>query len=168
MHDVYEYKVLDVRDKGGRVNIDTLTDLLNQYGRDGWHLVSAYTNEIGKNALALSGIGINSTADQNILILERKISNSNNNASSSSVAKVEDPKERKRESFSWLQDDKNKETVKEYIEAQLEKTDMSDIYKFQELYFGTTSLAYLKDIVPDVTGFNNIEEYKSALKKCLN
>jgi hypothetical protein len=56
MNAKYEYKVIDVRDKFGKVNIDKLTDILNQYGRDGWHLVTAYTNEIGKNLLASGGI----------------------------------------------------------------------------------------------------------------
>lgn len=61
MTEQYEYKVIDVRDKFGKVNIDKLTDILNQHGREDWHLVTAYTNEIGKNLLAAGGIGINSS-----------------------------------------------------------------------------------------------------------
>lgn len=67
----YEYLVIDMIDEGGKVNVASLQDKLNRYGQEGWHLVSAYSNELGKNALAVAGLGINSTADQNILILER-------------------------------------------------------------------------------------------------
>ena len=45
---------------------------------------------------------------------------------------------------------------------------MTDIYKFQELYFGTSSLSYMKEFVPDVTNFTDIEEYKKTIKKLLN
>lgn len=167
MSDVYEYLVLDVRDKSGSVNIDQLTKLLNQYGQQGWHLVSAYTNEMGKNAVSIGGIGLNSTVDQNILIMERKLQSANNSTSSGNNQSYERKKEMRVDSYSKLQDEKNKETIKEYINTQLEKTEMSDIYKFQELYFGTSSLAYMKELVPDVTGFSGISDYKTALQKVL-
>ncbi len=35
MTEQYEYKIIDVRDKFGKVNIDKLTDILNQHGREG-------------------------------------------------------------------------------------------------------------------------------------
>ena len=69
----YEYKVIELIDDSGKVDIGKLTNELNYYGKDGWRLVTAYTNELGKNALSIAGIGINSTADQNVLILEREI-----------------------------------------------------------------------------------------------
>lgn len=67
----YEYKVISVVDERGVVNADRLTDKLNKLGLEGWRLQCAYSNEMGKNALSIAGIGANATADQNILILER-------------------------------------------------------------------------------------------------
>lgn len=78
----YEYKVLSLLDidgflnsNSGRVNTTAMTTALNELGLDGWHLVTAYSNELGKNALSggvgIAMLGINSTIDENILIFER-------------------------------------------------------------------------------------------------
>ncbi len=78
----YEYKVISMTDIGGlfksnsgRVNIEEMTMVLNELGVDGWHLVTAYSNELGKNALSGGAggalLGVNSTVDENILIFER-------------------------------------------------------------------------------------------------
>ena len=52
-----------------------MAERLNELGIEGWHLVTAYSNELGKNALS-GGVGgavfgVNSTIDENILIFER-------------------------------------------------------------------------------------------------
>lgn len=67
----YEYKVISLVDQRGSVDINRLMNQLNELGLDGWRLQCAYTNEMGKDSLSIAGFGINSTADQNILILER-------------------------------------------------------------------------------------------------
>ena len=78
----YEYKVVSLLDesgifrkKSGAVDTVAMTKTLNDLGLDGWHLVTAYSNELGKNALSggVGGamLGINSTVDENILIFER-------------------------------------------------------------------------------------------------
>ena len=78
----YEYKVVSLLDVGGlfksnsgRVNTEKMTQILNELGIDGWHLVTAYSNELGKNALSGGAggvlLGVNSTVDENILIFER-------------------------------------------------------------------------------------------------
>ncbi len=67
----YEYKVISIVDKKGAVDTEKLMNELNNLGLDGWRLQCAYTNEMGKDALSIAGFGINSTADQNILIFER-------------------------------------------------------------------------------------------------
>lgn len=78
----YEYKVISLSDtsgifkkNSGRVDTVSMTQALNDLGLDGWHLVSAYSNELGKNALSggFGGVmtGVNSTIDENILIFER-------------------------------------------------------------------------------------------------
>lgn len=70
----YQYRVLSLCDDGGffnsnagRVNTAYMMQVLNSLGLEGWHLVTAYTNELGKNSIA----GLNSTIDENILIFER-------------------------------------------------------------------------------------------------
>ena len=78
----YEYRVISLLDEkgffnsqSGRVDVETMTHTLNELGLDGWHLITAYSNELGKNAFALgiggAASGINSTIDENILIFER-------------------------------------------------------------------------------------------------
>ena len=67
----YEYKVISIVDKRGAVDTQRLMNELNDLGLDGWRLQCAYTNEMGKDSLSIAGFGINSTADQNILIFER-------------------------------------------------------------------------------------------------
>jgi hypothetical protein len=78
----YEYKVISLSDvsglfkkNSGKVDIEAMTKALNDLGLDGWHLVTAYSNELGKNALSggVGGalLGVNSTVDENILIFER-------------------------------------------------------------------------------------------------
>ena len=67
----YEYKAISIVDRRGAVDTERLMRELNDLGLDGWRLQCAYTNEMGKDALSVAGFGINSTADQNILIFER-------------------------------------------------------------------------------------------------
>ena len=78
----YEYKAISLLDIGGlfrrnsgRVNTEAMTETLNELGVDGWRLVTAYSNELGKNAMSGGSggvmLGINSTVDENILIFER-------------------------------------------------------------------------------------------------
>ncbi len=67
----YEYKVISIVDERGAVDIERLMNKLNDLGLDGWRLQCAYTNEMGKNSMSAYGFGINSTADQNVLIFER-------------------------------------------------------------------------------------------------
>lgn len=74
----WEYRVIKVQDQNGwfsngAVNAEAMVKELNHLGANGWHLVSAYTNELGKNLVSAGGIGINSTCDEHILIFERKI-----------------------------------------------------------------------------------------------
>ena len=78
----YQYKVISLMDIGGlfrsnsgRVNTEAMTQTLNELGMEGWHLVTAYSNELGKNAMSGGAggvlLGTNSTVDENILIFER-------------------------------------------------------------------------------------------------
>ena len=69
----YEYKVIKLMDNvaAGCLDANLMMNTLNQMGLEGWRLVNAYSNELGKNALALGGFGVNATADEHILIFER-------------------------------------------------------------------------------------------------
>lgn len=72
----YEYRVMTVLDtKRGNTNIAELSHKLNEFGRDGWRLVTSFANELGKDAsgLAIGGaaFGVNSTTDEVILIFEK-------------------------------------------------------------------------------------------------
>ena len=72
----YEYKVISLVDEdGGYIDIKQLTTNLNALGVEGWHLVSAYSNEIGHTSSSSGyggySTGTNATVDQNILIFER-------------------------------------------------------------------------------------------------
>lgn len=74
----WEYRVVKVQDQrgwfsNGAVNAEAMVKELNHLGANGWHLVSAYTNELGKNLVSAGGIGLNSTRDEHILIFERRI-----------------------------------------------------------------------------------------------
>jgi len=80
----YEYKAISLLDESGlfrknsgKVDISAMTEKLNELGLEGWHLITAYSNELGKNALSggAGGVtfGVNSTVDENILIFERFI-----------------------------------------------------------------------------------------------
>lgn len=80
----YEYKVISLSDasglfkrNSGSVDIEAMTQILNDLGLDGWHLITAYSNELGKNALSggVGGalMGVNSTVEENILIFERYV-----------------------------------------------------------------------------------------------
>jgi len=74
----YKYTTLSLIDSdGGYLSPEQITQLLNDYALDGWHLVSAYTNELGHKSTS-GGIGgfstgTNSTVDQHILIMEKFI-----------------------------------------------------------------------------------------------
>ena len=78
MEGYYEYKTLSLNDdEGGSLKVEEVNRMLNAYALYGWRLVSAYSNEIGKDTTS-GGIlgftaGTNSTIDQHILILERFI-----------------------------------------------------------------------------------------------
>lgn len=73
----YEYEVTTIEDRKGATDIDNLTKIINSYAKRGWRVKSVFTNELGHNASAISvaGIasGVNYTADEVVVIFERKI-----------------------------------------------------------------------------------------------
>lgn len=71
---LYEYDVVTILNKGhGRINREEMLEILSSHARDGWKLHTIYSNELGKNAIALLGFAINETACEDVLIFERKL-----------------------------------------------------------------------------------------------
>ncbi|MBR0537597.1 MAG: hypothetical protein IJK40_05565 [Clostridia bacterium] len=72
----FEYTTISFRDNDdGGLFVETITSRLNAMALDGWHLVSAYSNELlhKNNPGGVGGYAsaVNATVDQHILILER-------------------------------------------------------------------------------------------------
>lgn len=78
---VYEYATVVVNDdENGRIDVDYLNGILNEYASAGWKLHSILTNEVGRNMTSSSvttimtiTTGTNATVDQTIMIFERCI-----------------------------------------------------------------------------------------------
>lgn len=70
----YTYAVEKIRDVfGGSSNSVGMEETLNRYAKYGYRLVSAFTNELGKNAVSVGNVGINSTVDEVVLIFEKAV-----------------------------------------------------------------------------------------------
>lgn len=67
----YEYIVHSFEDVGGTTTISKLSDVINGYAERGFRIKDVVVNEIGKNAVAIGGVGINSTVNELIVIFER-------------------------------------------------------------------------------------------------
>lgn len=64
----YDYVVIP-NNSDGSVNKEQISKVINEHSRQGWRVVTMYSNEIGKNAIA----GINATACEDIILFERCI-----------------------------------------------------------------------------------------------
>ena len=72
----YEYDVVTIINEGhGQVDKQRILNVLNQRSKQGWKLHTIYSNELGKNAISLLGLGVNATACEDVLIFERRIEN---------------------------------------------------------------------------------------------
>lgn len=69
----YEYKVERIKDSGGSTNINQFRQVLNDFSDRGYRVVSIFTNELGKNAFSVGGVGVNSTVDEVIIVFEKPI-----------------------------------------------------------------------------------------------
>ncbi len=71
---LYEYDVVTILNKDhGQVDYKSMSELINKRAREGWRLHTVYSNELGKNAVKILGLGINATACEDVLIFERKL-----------------------------------------------------------------------------------------------
>lgn len=70
----YEYNVITaVNTVDGRTDAEKMKHIIEEQARKGWRLHTVYSNDLGKNAISLLGIGINSTASEDVMIFERRI-----------------------------------------------------------------------------------------------
>lgn len=67
----YEYDIRTVYDIKGATNISVLSELITQYAEKGYRVKNVFVNELGKNALSVGGVGVNTTSDQVVIIFER-------------------------------------------------------------------------------------------------
>lgn len=75
---LYEYDVVTILNKEhGLVDKEQMNRILQAHAADGWRLHTIYSNELGKNAISLLGLGTNLTACEDVLIFERKLKNDN-------------------------------------------------------------------------------------------
>lgn len=72
--EIYEYDVVTLINKNhGTVDKDKMMEILMEHSRKGWKLHTIYSNELGKNALSVLGLGINATACEDVMIFERRV-----------------------------------------------------------------------------------------------
>lgn len=70
----YEYDYIVVpNNSDGSTNKEYIKEIIYNHAMHGWRLITMYSNEIGKNAVALGGIGSNVTMCEDILVFERCI-----------------------------------------------------------------------------------------------
>ena len=70
----YEYAFETIVDKfGGRVDLEKITSITAEKAKSGWRLITVFTNELGKDVLSIAGVGVNSTAEETVLVFEREI-----------------------------------------------------------------------------------------------
>lgn len=73
-NEFYEYDVVTIINKNhGTVDKQHMMEVLANHASQGWRLHSIYSNELGKNALSVLGLGVNSTACEDVLIFERRV-----------------------------------------------------------------------------------------------
>ncbi len=73
-NEFYEYDVVTIiNENHGTIDKQKMMNILSEHARNGWKLHTIYSNELGKNALAILGFGVNSTACEDVLIFERRI-----------------------------------------------------------------------------------------------
>lgn len=68
----YEYSIESVRDSGGVISIGEAQTMLAQKALAGWRLKEVVSNEMGKNAVSVAGVGVNSTSNILYFIFERQ------------------------------------------------------------------------------------------------
>lgn len=70
----YEYDYIVVPNKmDGSTNKEAIEGIIENHSMQGWRIVTMYSNEIGKNAITVGGVGGNVTVSEDIIVFERCI-----------------------------------------------------------------------------------------------
>ena len=70
----YEYDYIVVPNKAdGSTNKEYIKEIITNHAMQGWRLITMYSNEIGKNAITVGGVGTNITISEDVLVFERCI-----------------------------------------------------------------------------------------------
>ena len=78
---LYEYDIVTViNELHGEIDKGKMLSILSEKAKNGWKLHTIYSNELGKNAIAVLGLGINSTACEDVMIFERRLQNTSENS----------------------------------------------------------------------------------------
>lgn len=73
-NEFYEYDVVTIiNENHGKIDKERMMRVLADHAAKGWRLHTIYSNELGKNALSVVGVGVNSTASEDVLIFERRV-----------------------------------------------------------------------------------------------
>ena len=71
---LYEYAIESVSNAfSGETQKEEILNVIKKYTQDGWRVHTIYSNELGKNAVAFMGVGVNATKSEDIIIFERHI-----------------------------------------------------------------------------------------------
>lgn len=62
-----------INENHGTIDKQEMMRILSEHTKNGWKLHTIYSNELGKNALGILGLGINATACEDVLIFERRV-----------------------------------------------------------------------------------------------
>lgn len=73
-NEFYEYDVVTIiNENHGTIDKQEMMRVLSEHAKKGWKLHTIYSNELGKNALRVLGLGVNSTACEDVLVFERRV-----------------------------------------------------------------------------------------------
>ncbi len=97
-----------------------------------------------------------SSIDNSILLIESK------------EDKTGEGKKVEKKEVSMTEEEIKRSCMRDYIKSQLQRTDIEEIKKMEDMYFNTTSLSYFKDTIPYLYDFNSIEDYKIKLNDILS
>ncbi len=77
-NEFYEYDVVTIiNENHGTIDKQEMMRILSEHTKNGWKLHTIYSNELGKNALGILGLGVNATACEDVLIFERRVKEPN-------------------------------------------------------------------------------------------
>lgn len=70
----YEYAIETITNSvSGKTQTEEIIKTIEKYTNEGWRVHTIYSNELGKNAIAFMGVGVNATQSEDVIIFERHV-----------------------------------------------------------------------------------------------